>query len=258
MKNFLLKCCRAWLWIAAICCFALCLLFLPLAGHGFLSAVFGCLGLLFLAFKLLMFYKSRTWALWTRRVLSSLVILGLLLVIPTGVLIALEMPGDNVVCEYVVVLGAGVHGTVPSLSLASRIDAAAQYLQAHPQVTCIVSGGQGPNEDISEAECMYRELVKAGIDPSRIWREDRATSTQENLRFSLDLIEARTGTRPTQVNLLSNDYHLFRAKIFADQEGITAYGVAAHSPYFTLFLNYYLREIAGVWHEIIIGGDIHA
>lgn len=258
MKNFLHKCFRQWLWIAAAGCFALCLLFLPLAGHGFLSTVLGCLGLLFSAFKLLTVYKSHTWVLWTRRVLCSLVILGLLLVIPTGVLIALDMPGDDVTCEYVVVLGAGVHGTVPSLSLRSRIDAAAAYLQKNPQVICIVSGGQGVGEDISEAQCMYRELVKAGIAPNRIWMEDRATSTQENLRFSLDLIAQRTGTRPTEINVLSNDYHLFRAKIFAEQEGVTAYGVAADSPYFTLFLNYYLREIAGVWHEIIIGGDIHA
>lgn len=258
MKKFLSKTGCLWLWIAAFLCFLLCFTFSRMAGHGFLSLVSGCLGLLFLAFKGLELLKSHRWAVWTRRVLCALVALGLLLVIPTGVCIALEMPGDDVACDYVIVLGAGVRGTVPSLSLRSRLDAAAEYLKSRPDVICIVSGGQGEGENITEAKCMFDELVKAGIDPSRIWQEDRSTSTQENLRFSLDLIEQRTGSRPTEINLLSNEYHLYRAKIFARQEGITAYGVPAESPYLTLFLNYYLREIAGVWHEILIGGDIHA
>ena len=258
MQKFTSKFGCLWLWICALFCFLLCALFSRMAGHGFLSLVFGCLGLLFLVFKALELCKQHRWAIWARRALIGLVILGLLIVIPTGVVIALDMPGDDVACDYVIVLGAGVHGTVPSLSLRSRLDAAAEYLRQRPEVICIVSGGQGEGEDISEAKCMYDDLVKAGIDPERIWLEDRSTSTQENLRFSLALIQQRTGTRPTEINVLSNDYHLFRAKIFADQEGVTAYGVAADSPYFTLFLNYYLREIAGVWHEIIIGGDIHA
>ena len=101
---------------------------------------------------------------------------------------------------------------------------------------------------------MFDYLVDAGIDPGRVWLEDRSTSTQENLEFSMALIEQKTGTRPERIHLLSNEYHLYRAKLFARQQGVEASGVPAKSPYFTLFLNYFLREIAGVWHEILIGG----
>ena len=95
--------------------------------------------------------------------------------------------------DYLIVLGAGVNGTTPSQSLQERINAALEYLQTHPDAVCIVSGGKGSGEEISEAECMYRSLTAIGVDPERIWLEDQATSTLENLKFSLNIIEQHTG-----------------------------------------------------------------
>jgi uncharacterized SAM-binding protein YcdF (DUF218 family) len=94
-------------------------------------------------------------------------------------------------CGRLIVLGAGVNGTVPSLSLRERLDAAYDYLQEHPNTICVVSGGQGSGEDISEAECMYRYLVEKGIESKRIYKEDRSTSTEENMKFSLDIIKEK-------------------------------------------------------------------
>ena len=132
--------------------------------------------------------------------------MGILVAAVTGCFIirgAYGNPGQD--CRYVIVLGAGVNGSVPSLSLRERIDAAYEYLVAYPQAICIVSGGQGNNEDISEAECMFRELTAMGIEADRVWMEDKATSTRENLRFSLALIEQRTGSRPESVGLISSE-----------------------------------------------------
>lgn len=156
--------------------------------------------------------------------------------------------------DYLIVLGAGVNGETPSLSLRERINAAYDYLAAYPDAVCIVSGGQGGGEDISEAECMFRELTAAGIDPDRIWLEDQATSTLENLAFSLDLIESRTGSRPESAAIVSSEYHLYRASMFASWLSLEAKLVPAQTGMVTLRWNYYLREIFAVWYYFIFGG----
>lgn len=156
--------------------------------------------------------------------------------------------------DYLIVLGAGVNGTTPSLSLRNRIDAARDYLNAHPDVIAVVSGGQGPDEAISEAQCMFNELTRAGIAPERIWMEDKSTSTLENLRFSMDVIEARTGVRPTSAAIISSEYHLFRAGMFASWVGLDAELVPAKTTWFTLRLSYTLREVFAVWYYSIFGG----
>ena len=190
-----------------------------------------------------------------RLILSTLVLLGMLAAIATGILIGWAAEGHaSINCRYIVVLGAGVDGTVPSLSLRERLDAAYDYLIAHPQTICVVSGGQGDGEDITEAECMYMDLIRRGIDPERIWQEDQATTTAENLRYSLALIEERTGKRPTQIGLVSSEYHLYRAGRMAADQGVSAVGIPAHTGLTILRWNYYLREIAAVWYYTILGG----
>lgn len=156
--------------------------------------------------------------------------------------------------EYLVVLGAGVNGTEPSRSLKERLDAAYDYLTEHPDTVAIVSGGQGSGEDITEARCMYDYLTEAGISPDRVWMEDQATSTLENLRFSLDLIEDRTSTRPAKVAVLSSEYHLYRAGMFAHWLDLEAELIPARTAMPLLRWNYYLREVFAIWKYSLFGG----
>ncbi len=102
---------------------------------------------------------------------------------------------------------------------------------------------------------MYDELVKLGIDPDRIWIEDQATSTWENLNFSMSLIEERTGTRPEKIGIVSSEYHLFRASLFADACGVESVLIPARTSVFTQRINHFMREVAGVWHYLILGGQ---
>ena len=154
-------------------------------------------------------------------------------------------------CGRLIVLGAGVNGTVPSLSLRERLDAAYDYLQEHPNTICVVSGGQGSGEDITEAECMYRYLTAKGIDPQRIIQEDQATSTQENLAYSMELI----GTQhASSVGIVSSEYHLYRARLMARELGMDPIMIPAKTTYLSLRVNYFLREIAAVWYYMIFGG----
>ena len=191
-----------------------------------------------------------------RRIFTVILCIGLLVCGITEALIIKASFGDpEMECDYIVVLGAKVRPDGPSTSLQNRIDAAYEYLTAHPDAIAVVTGGQGDDEHITEAQCMFDHLVAMGIDESRVWMEDKATSTWENLHFSLDLIEEKTGARPTRIGLLSSEYHLFRAKLFADACGVEAAGIPAHTTRFSQMVNHFMREVAGIWHYILLGGQ---
>ncbi len=189
------------------------------------------------------------------RVMTTLLSIFLVVITVTGCFIVKASLGDpQEETPYIIVLGAKVRNDGPSRSLQERINGAYDYLTAHPDVIAIVSGGQGPDEPMTEAKCMADELIAMGIDEKRIWLEDQATSTWENLQFSLNLIEERTGSRPEKIAILSSEYHLFRASLLAKRAGVEFIGVPATTQWLAIRINYFLREIAGVWHYIILGG----
>lgn len=217
---------------------------------------FGCAGLI-LVYRILHWLKKRKPKLSKilRTLLTIALCAGLLLAAVTGIFVGVAQKGDTETkCRYVIVLGAGVNGTEPSLILSERIHKAYEYLTQNPEVICIVSGGQGPGEEITEAQCMFDRLTAMGIDPQRIWLEDKSTSTRENLRFSMELIEEKTGSRPTQAAVISNEFHLFRASLFAKEQGLDMVGVPAKTTWITLHANYFLREIVAIWYYVILGG----
>jgi uncharacterized SAM-binding protein YcdF (DUF218 family) len=143
--------------------------------------------------------------------------------------------------EYIIILGARVKGTTPSLSLQYRIDAAATYLNQNPQAIALASGGQGPGEEITEAEAIKKGLMNQGIDESRIIVENQSTSTIENIKFSKKLI-------PNDLEkglLVSNDFHLFRAKMIAKDYGLKLEGLPARTPTVALVKSY-TREFLAI------------
>ncbi len=187
---------------------------------------------------------------------TVVLLIGLLVVGATEAVIIHKSFGDpKEEVEYMVVLGAKVNPQGPSVSLWDRICGAYTYLEAHPDVIAVVSGGQGTDEPITEAECMFRELVELGIDPKRIWMEEEATSTWENLNFSLDLIEEKTGERPTKLGVLSSEYHLFRASLLTKKCGVEFVGIPARTSRLSQAVNHFMREVAGVWHYLLLGGQ---
>lgn len=150
----------------------------------------------------------------------------------------------------VIVLGCKVRGEEPSLMLRQRIMAAYRFLEKNPSAMCIVSGGQGSDELISEAESMKRVLVEQGISEDRIIMEDRSTGTDENIRFSLDKMnEYGIGG---SVTIVTNDFHQLRAKLIADKYGLESYSVSARTSLW-LLPTYWLREWFGVCYQILFG-----
>ena len=113
----------------------------------------------------------------------------------------------------------------------------------------MLSGGQGDREDITEAACMFRELTALGIDPQRLILEEQAESTRENLTCSLALLEGYE-----TIGLVSSDYHLCRAGLMGKNLGLSPVGIPAHTTYPHLYVNYFLREIVGIWYYMLFGG----
>lgn len=158
-------------------------------------------------------------------------------------------PVANGTAEYVIVLGAKVKpGGVPSLSLKNRLEEAVKYLNKYPHVKVIVSGGQGADEDRTEASVMLKYLQDNGIDTNRILVEDQSTSTYENLLFSKELLP--TGTK--RITIVSNDFHLKRAKYLAETLDFDVDVVAAKTPK-SVEAKLKLRERAALLKTYIIG-----
>lgn len=246
------------LWSLAVILFLLgAAVYFLLPGYSFTGLVLLGLGALVVCYRLLAILSrhSLTAAKFLRLLLTVCICLGLLAALITGTVIYYAGLGSTeTACDYIIVLGCGVNGTVPSLSLQNRIDAAYTYLIANPDTICVVSGGQGPGEDMTEAACMKRELVAMGISPDRIWEEDRSTSTMENLEFSLAVLEANAGYRPKTLGIVSAEYHLYRAGLMAESLGVSAVGIPGKTTWFTLWANYHMREIVAVWAYLIFGG----
>ncbi len=150
--------------------------------------------------------------------------------------------------DYLIVLGAAVYGEQPSLTLVRRLEGALDYLNQYPESTAIVSGGMGKGENITEAQAMQDWLVNHGIERERILQEDRATSTEENLRYSFEIIQERGDDPNENVAIVSSAYHLYRAKAMARLQGVEAAGVSAPWGYTGVMLNYFIREAFGVTH----------
>jgi uncharacterized SAM-binding protein YcdF (DUF218 family) len=191
-----------------------------------------------------------------RWIFTAVVALGLAVCSVTGCFILRagnQAPEETL--PYIVVLGAKVKDQGPSASLQERIDTAYEYLLAHPDTIAIVSGGKGDDEPKTEAQCMYDCLIAMGISPDRVIKEEQATSTWGNLNFSLDIIEAQTGSRPTSLGVVSSEYHLYRTGLQAKELDLDVIGIPAKTGSFDRWLHYFIREIAGVWHYILLGGQ---
>ena len=229
-----------------------------LPGYSFSALV--CVALigviLFYSFFPLLMGRFPRFTKWTLRICTAILVVGLLVCAVTeGVIIHASRGTKDNHCDYVGVLGAKVRDSGPSVSLWDRIYGARDYLQSHPDAVAVLSGGQGPDEPMTEAQAMYDELVKLGISPDRLLLEDRATSTWENLNYSLDLIEETFGTRPEKLGVLSSEYHLFRASLFTKACGVEFVGIPAQTSRLSQKVNHFMREVAGVWHYILLEGS---
>jgi len=140
-----------------------------------------------------------------------------------------------------IVFGAKVKADGPAKTLASRLDAAVDVMLSDSGSVCIVSGGQGPNEPFTEASCMYEYMVARGISPARIFLEERASSTKENILYSTALIE-QLGLTDRQIICISSDTHIPRIRLMCSRAGVDALYIKAETPMKEFLFTTWVRE----------------
>jgi len=121
--------------------------------------------------------------------------------------------------DAVVVLGSGIRGELLTVGLKNRLDRAVEIYNENPDTVIIVSGGQGPQEDITEALAMERYLLRCGVDSERIIKEEKATSTYENFVYSKQILDGLFGEE-YDVAFVTNEYHIYRAGSLAKIAGL--------------------------------------
>lgn len=159
---------------------------------------------------------------------------------------------ENTDADFLVVMGAGINGTEPSLSMLDRLTAALDWLEAHPDATVIVSGAKAPDELMSEAAVMAAWLEEQGIAPERILLDELATDTRENIVNSYTLAAKNGGGR---VAFVSSEYHLCRMRMIIRSLGFEPVCVAAQTSRVSLRVNHFIREGFAVWQIWVFGAQ---
>ena len=210
----------------------------------FISALIICYGIFgqHICQKVLHLWANRAGRIFLIALLLLAVCIAATVIVETIWIIAAasRQPPANTTA---VVLGCRVNGTTPSRILSERIDAAYEYLETNPEAICILSGGQGEDEDISEAQSMCEHLAEKGIDKHRLILEDLSTTTDENLKFSTDILKRRG--LPQEVTVITSEFHEYRAVTTAERMGLKSYSTPSHTC--LLYLpTYYVRELYGI------------
>lgn len=188
------------------------------------------------------------------RVLCNVVMVGILLIVIMTVAETISMCSINnkKIDEdaVVVVLGCRIYGSAPSLSMVERLDAAYDYLTEHEDKMCILSGGKGVGEEVSEAQCMYDYLINKGIDANRLVIEGESKDTYENLTNVAKIMEDRNWGN--SVAIVTSEYHEYRSSMIASDVGLEACAIPARTAWW-LFPTYYVRELYGILHQWMFG-----
>ena len=145
--------------------------------------------------------------------------------------------------DVLIVFGCAVNGDTPSKALALRLEEALDYVKENPEVYVAVTGGRGYGEHISEADAMATYLINHGVDSRRIIREDKATSTYENVKNTKEIIQQRLGDGLSYAAITS-DFHVVRARKLARQFGINAGFIGAPTEWYMMPVNYIRETLA--------------
>lgn len=197
---------------------------------------------------IVMLWKTHTGKFLLSLALLLLTVILLLTAMITSCMIkaAQNEPSKNIPA---IVLGCAVHGTQPSLMLQRRLDAALNYLKEHPSTSAILSGGKGPGEDITEAQCMFNYLIEHGISRDRLYLEDRSENTMENIQYSKEIL--REFSEGEDIAIITNEFHQYRAGLLAKTVGLNPYSINGRTVFY-LLPTYYIRELYAVLKEWIL------
>lgn len=166
------------------------------------------------------------------------------------ILISASRPAEKN-ADVLIVLGAGIREDRVTLTLRNRLDVAYEYLCENPDTVCIVSGGMGEGEVVTEASVMKRYLIERGIPEERVIEESESESTYENFLFSGEIIAQEFGD-DADIVFVTTGFHVFRAGLTAKAAGVSAQGIASGGVWY-ITMNDYMRECAAITQYFLSG-----
>lgn len=173
-------------------------------------------------------------------------------VVFAGAMSAVILDYDRYDGEYsgqtVFIPGCGLKGDRPTTTLEYRLDRGYEILSENPDAVCIVSGGQGRDEIVSESQAMKNYLVEKGIDEDRIYMEDRSEDTEENVKFSKELAEKEGLSSDFIVATQMSQQH--RVAEFGEKYGVDTEGADAKTMK-ALWLSQWCRETVATFAHMI-------
>lgn len=154
--------------------------------------------------------------------------------------------------DAVIVLGCGLKrdGKTVSLSLEKRLEATIDYLENNKNAVIVVSGGQGSNENISEALAMEKYLVSRGVPKQKIIKEDKSTSTYENFQFSKNILD-NYFDNDYDVSFITNNYHIYRAEKTSKKVGVLSTHYSGATPIYLILPSYFREILANIKYMFI-------
>lgn len=159
--------------------------------------------------------------------------------------------------DVILILGCKIWGQEPSPALQARLDRALDYVaqleQEGVEPLIVVSGGKGDDEPISEAQSMATYLMEQGVASDRILLEDRSTSTDTNLKYSMALLE-QEGVNWEHMTIVSNNFHLARVRMLARRYGVDCSTLSAPMTTFHSWLFSTLREGPALLKSYLLDG----
>lgn len=155
-------------------------------------------------------YGGRRVKTWQKALCALLAVGVLCFAILEGIVFAGAKTRTAGEADLMVIFGCQVKPWGPSILLQDRLDAALDYLEEHPDMTVVVTGGKGDDEHISEAQAMYDYLTEHGVDGNSIFLEDQSRNTWQNINYTLDLLREEGHDTTSDVLLVSSGFHLTR------------------------------------------------
>ena len=145
--------------------------------------------------------------------------------------------------QVMIILGCQVRQDGPSILLRDRLDEALSYLEDHPDLTVVVSGGQGADEPTTEAQAMADYLIANGVEEKNIIEESFSHNTAQNFQFTMEHLQDQDIDYSGGVLVVSNGFHLTRARMLAQRAGFDNVStLAAPESHLPSRLYMYIRE----------------
>lgn len=217
-----------------------------------LSDIIVVVGIIFIIYSLI---KDRAQKLKFYKVVKCIACFGLIILAILEAMIITFPKKDMAYSDYIIVLGAGLYnGNQVSLTLKDRLDAAILCFNAqNNKGFIVVSGGQGSDEKVSEAEVMKDYLIKNGVSENNIISEDKSRTTSQNLDFSKQKIEENSGKSidMNKIKIVTTDFHAFRASMLAKKKGYKEFSVFTSKTINYMVLGFYFREPLAIIKSVV-------